>query len=71
MMITVVFIQTLLMMAAVTIGVVMTKQLDLMGGVTYADAVLLHLALVVIASSATVYCANILSKKAAGDESGN
>ena len=71
MMITVVFTQTLLMMAAVTIGVVMTKQLDLMGGVTYADAVLLHLALVVIASGGTVYCVNILSKKAVGDESGN
>jgi hypothetical protein len=71
MMIAIIFIQTLLMMVAVTIGVVMTKQLGLMGGVTYADAVLLLFALVVIASGGTVYCANILSKKAIGDESSN
>ena len=67
-MITVVFIQTLFIMIAVTIGVVLTKNLDLMGGITYADAVLLHVSLVVIASAGTVYCANVLSNKRIDDD---
>jgi hypothetical protein len=71
MMIAIIFIQTLLMMVAVTIGVVMTKKLDLMGGVTYADAVLLHVALVVIASAITVYCANVLSNESGNNEYNN
>jgi len=68
MMIAIIFIQTLLMMVAVTIGVVMTKKLNLMGGVTYADAVLLHCALVIIASAITVYCANVLSNESGNNE---
>jgi Na+/pantothenate symporter len=68
MMITIIFIQTLLMMVAVTIGAVMTKKLDLMGGVTYADAVLLHVALVVIASALTAYCASVLSDESRSSE---
>ena len=68
MMIAIIFIQTLFVMVAVTIGVVMTKKLDLMGGVTYADAVLLHVALVVIASALTVYCASVLSNESRNNE---
>ena len=71
MMIAIIFIQTLLMTVAVTIGVVMTNKLDLMGGVTYADAVLLHVALVVIASAITVYCAYVLSNESGNNEYNN
>ena len=71
MIIAIIFIQTLLMMVAVTIGVVMTKKLDLMGGATYADAVLLHVALIVIASAITVCCASILSNESGNNEYNN
>ena len=68
MMIAIIFIQTLLMMVAVTIGAVMTKKLDLMGGVTYADAVLLYAALVIIASAITAYCASVLSNESGSNK---